>query len=282
MPGADIPQQDASGDLPEGWGRGMAVQKPFAPIGGTGHGDGDAPSEDGETGVVSRLVRPDETSDVDDGDTAVPTETPQRTDDQPSGDQSGAEADGGQGGSDESGEQAGESGSGQGGGQGGAPPDPNAPLPPLTGSDGGNLTFDEAGYKKLISEMDGIELSLIDEATTTSDMTIGEQWSVLPTGQTWEPAADVNAWSMGFGAKIVTFNENLRMALSTFTVGLTAAMDVFDETDDLALYSFSSFVTTYPDLNIGGGQVMGSGGPPPGLGGDPGGGDSGVGSEDTE
>ncbi|GAB3451613.1 hypothetical protein [Actinophytocola sediminis] len=261
-----------------------------------------APPGEGVAGQAAHAVE-DEPAEGQGGDQASGG---QGTGDQPaggegSGDHSvGGQSPGGEGagGQGAGGEDAGEDGAGgQGaggegaGGQGaGGTADPNAPLPPLSGSDGGNLTFDEASYKKLISEMDGIELSLIDDAVSTNDAVITEKWLALPANQTWEPAIDVNTWTAAFGAKVVSFNENLRATFSTFTVGLTAAMEIFDETDDLALYPFSGFVSQYPDLNIGGGQVMGTGGAPPGfgiggiggnggVGGVAGGGDAGGGAE---
>jgi hypothetical protein len=147
----------------------------------------------------------------------------------------------------------------QGGDQAGA-------MPTLTATAGGQLTFDEGKCRRLIGVMDGMELGLTQDAVRTDNMILNESWTVMPANEAWRPANDVAGWTSNFATSVVDRNENLRMALSTFTTAMRAATEVFTDTADKAVdlttVSFTTFVTQYPDLNTGGGQVDG---PPSGL-----------------
>jgi len=156
-------------------------------------------------------------------------------------------------------------------------PGPAQPVPgpkklgAVNSAAGGQLTFDENKYKQLTGVVNDMELSVVKDATSTPDMILDAEFPLQPggsKGQHWPPATDLVNWGVGFGQSVTEQNEKLRSALSTFGIALIAAAEVFKDTDDLTTMDYTAFVTEFPDLNAGGGQInpgaggyFGGGGP---------------------
>ncbi|MDQ2589058.1 hypothetical protein [Saccharothrix yanglingensis] len=115
------------------------------------------------------------------------------------------------------------------------------------------ITFDEAMYDKLISAMNELETSLERKATTTDDMTLDADFTVLPGEPRFEAAVKLLNKGREFGGSVEQQNESLRQAIVKFRNALVAAKGVFKETNDLATYDAAGFIAQYPDFNVGGG-----------------------------
>lgn len=205
-----------------GQGQGIRAQAPFAPGQGGGSGDGSGSGSGSGSGNGS-------------------------------GNGSGSGSGSGLGGSG-----SGLGGSGSGTGGAGTDKKARAHLPPVNAAGGGQLTFDKNRYRQLTDTMNLMTLGLIWDATSTPDMQLDSEFLVQPPNQKWQPAMDVNRWSKDLGQSVFTQNDKLDKRMQVFTNALVAAADVFSDTDDLANYDITLFVSQYPDLGSG---AAASGGP---------------------
>ncbi|SDZ56316.1 hypothetical protein SAMN05216215_11017, partial [Saccharopolyspora shandongensis] len=132
------------------------------------------------------------------------------------------------------------------------------PLPAVKSADGkGNLRFNKDDWLKLLGALHDVENGLIDYATISRYGELNGTFRAQPRDTRWEPAKDLNARASGFGGSVETVNEALRQRLSTVVNAMRWAIEVFENTDDLANYSLNDFVTEFPDLNSGGGKMSG-------------------------
>ncbi|MEV0702534.1 hypothetical protein AB0I53_32080, partial [Saccharopolyspora sp. NPDC050389] len=178
------------------------------------------------------------------------------------GDGKGGDGKGGDGKGGDGKEGDGKGGDGKGGdGKGGDGKDGKPkPLPAVKAADGkGNLRFNKDDWLKLLGALHDVENGLIDYATTSRYGELNGTFKAQPRDTQWEPAKDLNARASKFGGSIETANEALRQRLSTVVNAMRWAIEVFENTDDLANYSLNEFVTEFPDLNSGGGKMSGGG-----------------------
>ncbi|WP_165968460.1 hypothetical protein [Saccharopolyspora elongata] len=132
------------------------------------------------------------------------------------------------------------------------------PLPAVKSADGkGNLRFNKDDWLKLLGALHDVENGLIDYATFSRYGELNGTFTAQPRDTQWGPAKDLNARASKFGGSVETVNEALRQRLSTVVNAMRWAIEVFENTDDLANYSLNDFVTEFPDLNSGGGKMSG-------------------------
>ncbi|MEU6267775.1 hypothetical protein [Saccharopolyspora shandongensis] len=132
------------------------------------------------------------------------------------------------------------------------------PLPAVKSADGkGNLRFNKDDWLKLLGALHDVENGLIDYAAISKYGELNGTFRAQPRDTQWEPAKDLNARASKFGGSVETVNEALRQRLSTVVNAMRWAIEVFENTDDLANYSLNDFVTEFPDLNSGGGKMSG-------------------------
>ncbi|MEV6233520.1 hypothetical protein AB0L88_37225, partial [Saccharopolyspora shandongensis] len=132
------------------------------------------------------------------------------------------------------------------------------PLPAVKSADGkGNLRFNKDDWLKLLGALHDVENGLIDYATISKYGELNGTFRAQPRDTQWVPAKDLNDRAGTFGGSVETVNEALRQRLSTVVNAMRWAIEVFENTDDLANYSLNDFVTEFPDLNSGGGKMSG-------------------------
>lgn len=131
---------------------------------------------------------------------------------------------------------------GGGGGAGGGKQDGNVSPDP-------NLKFDEGAYNQLLGVIHSVKIALQEKAARTGGMTIDADWKIVrPYGDDWPPGKDLYDWGHAFGESVEKENGNLRNKLDMFETALVSAKGVFKDTDDLAAYSASVFMSEYPDF----------------------------------
>lgn len=113
-----------------------------------------------------------------------------------------------------------------------------------------NITFDKAQYDKLIADLVALEDSLKHDATKHG-MPIDEEFNPVPGTAAWV-LADLQTKGKALGASVKKLDGTIADQLDNFITALKNARSIFDETNDLAQFSITDFLSEYPDLGSGG------------------------------
>ena len=109
-----------------------------------------------------------------------------------------------------------------------------------------NITFDKTQYDKLIADLVALEDSLKHDATKHG-MPIDEDFSPVPGSAGWV-LADLQTKGKALGASVKKQDLSIQEELDNFITALKNARSIFDETNDLANFSITTFLSEYPEL----------------------------------
>lgn len=115
---------------------------------------------------------------------------------------------------------------------------------------GKNITFDKARYDQLITDLVALEYSLVHEATNRG-LPIDDEFNPVPGTAAWV-LADLQGKSKALGASVEKQSDAIEQQLENFTAALRNARTIFEETNDLASYSITEFLSEYPELGASG------------------------------
>jgi hypothetical protein len=119
-------------------------------------------------------------------------------------------------------------------------------------------SFDKERYNQLITYLNSVDENINKDPGALGpasdlklDASLGTR--LKPGSSTWDVAKNFAAQAGTFGNSAHTRYTDVEKEVRTFVSALKNAVDVFDETGDLANYDASKFRREYPD--VGGGST---------------------------
>jgi hypothetical protein len=123
---------------------------------------------------------------------------------------------------------------------------------PLDTPPGKITAFDSGQYDKLITWVNGVDDDLVKYINGPSpdvriDATLGS--GIHPGSPNWPPAKRFLDKATEFGKSWIEQSDALDKDWHQFTVALSGARDVFEDTNDLTNYNATTFLKDHPDVS---------------------------------